>query len=378
MSQGDTHPEDDKLELAPATDGQIEEIAASVGQILDGSLTLARKRSSFNTDYFAGEFFQHFAVQYSHSDGSMEQVGDDEARKVFDYPWLYLPSFTRLSTKLAGIENKAVGLALEVADAGPDYDQTTLDFSVAPDEGRLSYHLFRGPSHISGNPTPLIDIFTPPESATDEQARIIQNITSLVLPFYEDVSSVPAEDLAPQLVEQLDVLEEIPRLDLLPIIPAPEVLSALSAQVWRPLNGQPTVAEFFHSFGSNQEGGSVNMVLELNESGRHSRKYQVTTGVPAGASGTDVFVSTLRLDGDTIEYREHFDVDFDSVVKKEELADPDFDSLDALPALVENARREREESKEQFEAERADGFHEFSQADANRIIQALSKARAER
>lgn len=377
MASGDFYPAGDGSEFAPASGEQIGTIVSLTRRLLDGTFSVVGKHRPFQTEHFEGEFFQHWIGQYSQTDDAIPPVSEEQGKEVLKHPDRYFPGLLTYGWDgLAGIDHNGLGmlLGLPAVNGGADYDSLSLDVSLPASRDRLGYHVV--PDYLRFASKPTMDPCEAHQPATEEQVRIVSNITGLVAPFceLEPIAFDPeaAETTADQLARQLYTFQEIAQLEDLPRLePGRESLVKLQAQLQKLLSGQSAVAQFFHRFGNGRRGGSVRMTLGQRDPGDPTAAYEIITGVPSTVDTPEVFVTSLRLDDrGGVDYHEHFDVDVERLIE-EKMKDPDFNYTRDYSDAAEEVEEEREASRQAFDEEQEQGFHLFSQADAGRIIGTL-------
>jgi hypothetical protein len=363
MSNGNFAPRSDDLEFQEATPEQIGRIGTLASEVLDGAITLAGRRQVFSTQYFESEFFHQWLARYVHGDAAMEPVSAEEAEQLLEdheHPVTAFPERFR---------HNQVGLALGLA-SGVAYDGGYLEFS-APIEGTDVSYDIRLDALVGSDMDAFIrQVHGMPQDASERQAQVLLDIAKLLAMLDETGSPEPLERATSVRIR--DRFNGFPVEDDEETVVEPETAAALKTRLLDVVDQRSIKATFLRKFEGTTGTSMVTLNLKLGRDGNYSRWHEVQIRVPSNIGGFDSFVTKLAwADGSELAHSEYFDVDLNRMIERKEAEDPDFSFVDSAEALLGSAMNRRREQQQRFEEEKREGFHVFSQADANRIIRTL-------
>lgn len=363
MSESRFAPHDDELEFLPATQEQVDRLGQLVRDTLDGDVTLAKQRRTFVTNYFEGEFARAWVVRYNGTTGWTQALDDKEADRLL----------AAKSAELMGVHgmlNNSVGLSLGLSNI-KRYDGGFLDVTAPLRGTQMTYGLMRDPAPdeaVAQNLTPGIDL--PPSEVSEKQAHILLDLIDTLDSVERGETDQPDIETAMVLQEQFDAFNDAGYGHRL----TRRTQIAAKSRLLQILEDEPTIAIFQRRFQKAGELCIVSLGLTVDALGRRPDEYSVEIRTAAGEEdegSADIFVNNVEWRTDMTPFQmRYFDTDLDKAVELRQ-DDPDFDFTRDFSHLLTEAIQKRGETRRQYAAERAQGFHEFSQADANRIMVAL-------
>lgn len=363
MTTGDFAPGGDELEFQKAEPAQIEKIGTLASGLLDGTVALAGRRQTVTAQHFESEFFHQWLARYVHGEKAMEPISAEEAEQLLEdreHPVTAFPERFR---------HNQIGLALGLASSIA-YDGGYLEFSSPIDSNEISYDI-RLDALVGGDMDAFLrQAHGMPRAANEAQAQILLDIAELI--------ALLDETGSPEPLEQTTSVRIRSRFNGFPIEDEeeggvdPETATALKSRLLGVVDQRSIRATFLRRFQGSAANTTVTASLRMDRDGTYSRLYEVQTRRPANIDGFDAFVTKLAWTGiGGLSHSEYFDVDLDKVIERREAEDPDFDFARNAETLIGNAMKRRREQQQLFEEEKREGFHVFSQADANRIIRTL-------
>lgn len=362
MADGDFARSADELEFHPATQEQIDRIGSLTGQLLDGTVALASRRHMFAAEYFESEFFHQWLARYVHEGAVIEVVDVEEADELLRDPDQRVAAFPEK------IRHNQVGMALGMA-SGITYDGGGLECSIPITGSTISYDLTLDSEIVESGGLPELTGLSM-RDANEEQARAILGIARLVARLDETGSPAPAERAASMGIRER--FKDFPRDGYDEGGASEETVAALKTLLLGVVDQRSIRATFLRRFSG--AAGKTNLVAEvvMDREGRYSRRYDLQIRVPAAIDEFDHYVTKLVWgDGTDMDLSRYLDVDMNALIGRKEAEDPDFDFGRSGMTLLNAAMSRRRRQQQIFEEERNQGFHMFSQADANGIIGTL-------
>jgi len=365
MANGDFARPADELEFHPATPEQFERIGSLASRLLDGTVALAGRRHVVSGEYFESEFFHEWLAKYVHDGAVMDPIGAEEAEAMLvdqGQPLAMFPERAR---------HNQVGMVLGLASS-VGYDGGSLELATPINGSVLSFDI-RPDSLVAEDDTDtfLEHVLGPHQDAGERQAQTMLEMVKLVTRLDETGSPAPLERSAS--ISLRDLFNGFP-IDEVEEDAGQATVVTLKTHLLNIVAQRSIRATFLRRFRSETSDTMVVAKLSMDQEGKYSRRYELQTRTPTTIDGFDSFVTGLEWDEDgERKHNAYFDVDLNAAIAREKAKNPNFDDEDErdIRKVLNRSARRRREDQQRFEEEKAEGFHVFSQADANRIIGTL-------
>lgn len=353
---------DDEREFLPATAEQIGTIRRLAGETLTGAVGLASREHEFSTPYFRSQFFHLWLARYA-SPGTIEPLGDLEVEQLQD----------RSAPEVAGLPDKFrhnhIGFSLSLT-SGVRHDGGYLEASTHLHGDEVTYDAWHDSPHAGGTYSAEDQLKLVPRVATEDQLQALSALTGLIAHLDETGSPAPLEQ---QLTVQIrEYFKDFDLGDPGERGPEEETVLDFKSRLLRVLDEHNIGAGFVRRFSGDAGDSSVTAHLAVDTDGQITERFKVQTRIPTEMDGFDFFVVEVAWEnGGEISHGHYFDIDVEKRAREREAEDPGFRDSAEYAQLINGAIENRRLQLDEFEEDRAEGFHEFSQADAQRVIHVL-------
>jgi hypothetical protein len=328
--------------VAPA---QVERMAGLVDGLVDGSLRIVSRTYAPINKYITSDFFHHSLGRYNNATGSIDPISQEESREIVEHgnPFGLFDGKKGPNRFGFTVHLPHLGLHLDTYTALEEDDiNCTIGREIFADE------ISRGPIHV-----------------TEDTAKTLLDMAHLL--------TQPDEGSAMSVEDQVKILDRTIQWEQ-PPGPKPKTVTAFKGRLLEILDVADVKAGFTRMFLGDEGKSIVGLQLTIDAGGNRTKTYSVEVDTPAPTEGGkfDKLVTVLRWqEGELPDYSQYTSPSITEIIEDKDETDPEFHEQGDVLGLVDAIQEDKGKQKFEFEREKLQGFHRFSEAEADRIIERL-------